>query len=112
MPEILLQNIRIKMKQNSILVCSISNIQVLSNLVHLLIMRDFEYAYLGIRDTTHIRFYTRKSIIRFLKDNAKIEKIIGINPIRTLKTSIPLGILQVIGHGDIRYHQYRITAKF
>ena len=112
-PEILLQNIRIKMKPNSRLVCSIPNIRVLGNLIHLLINKDFEYTDDGIRDKTHLRFYTKKSIVRFLEDNGfHIEKIMGINPIKSFKTSIPLGLLQIIGHGDIRFHQFGITAKF
>lgn len=112
-PEILLQKIRIKMRPNARLVCSIPNIRVLGNLIHLLINKDFEYTDYGIRDKTHLRFFTKKSIVRFLEDNGfDIEKIIGINPIKTFKTSISLGFLQIIGHGDIRFPQYGITAKF
>ena len=112
-PEILFRNIRIKMRPNSTLVCSIPNIRVLGNLIHLLINKDFEYTDYGIRDKTHLRFYTRKSIIRFFEDNGfQIEKIMGINSINTFKTCIPLVFLQIIGHGDTRFHQFGITAKF
>ena len=112
-PEILLQNIRSKMKPNSVFVCSLPNIRVLGNLIHLIIHKDFEYGDWGIRDRTHLRFYTKKSAVRFLTDiGFKIEKIEGINPVNSFKTAIPLGLLQMFGHGDIRFHQYGIRAKF
>jgi len=112
-PEDLLQDIRIKMKPNSRLVCSIPNIRVLGNLIHMLINKDFEYTDWGVRDKTHLRFFTKKSIVRFFEDNGfQIEKIMGINPINTFKTFIPLSVLQIIGHGDTRFSQFGITAKF
>lgn len=112
-PEILLHNLRIKMKSGAVFVCSVPNIRALGNLIHLIIHKDFEYNDWGIRDRTHLRFFTKKSIIRLLKDNdLKIEKIEGINPIVTFKTKIPLALLQLIGHGDTRFHQYGITATF
>lgn len=112
-PELLFQAIRVKMKPNSILVCSIPNIRALGNLLHLLINKDFRYTNYGILDKTHLRFYTQKSIIRLLEENDfTILNIKGINPIKTIKTFLPLLFLQVIGHGDIRYHQFGVSAKF
>jgi len=111
-PEILLQAIKVKMKQNATLVCSIPNVRVLGNLIHLLFKKDFQYSTDGIRDKTHLRFYTKKSIMRLLQNNGfSIVKIKGINPINTIKTAFPLCILWVIGHGDIRYHQFAVTAR-
>jgi 2-polyprenyl-3-methyl-5-hydroxy-6-metoxy-1,4-benzoquinol methylase len=112
-PEILFQKIRIKMKLESRIVCSIPNIRVLDSLIHIIINKDFEYTYWGIRDKTHLRFYTKRSMLRLFQRNGfKIEKIAGINPIKTFKTSILLWFLQMIGHGDIRYPQYGIVARF
>jgi 2-polyprenyl-3-methyl-5-hydroxy-6-metoxy-1,4-benzoquinol methylase len=111
-PEILLQNLKGKMKPDSRLVCSIPNFRVLNNLMHILLSKDFEYDEWGIRDKTHVRFFTRKSILRLFKDNGfVIEKIEGINPIKTFKTNILLGVLGLFGHGDIRYHQFGVVAK-
>ena len=112
-PEILFQKIRIKMKPESRIVCSIPNIRVLNSLIHIIINKDFEYTDWGIRDKTHLRFYTKSSMLRLLQRNGfKIEKIAGINPINTFKTSFLLGFLRLIGHGDIRYPQYGIVARF
>ena len=112
-PEILLQKVRIKMKPDASLVCSIPNFRVLNNLIHILLKKDFKYTNDDILDKTHLRFFTKKSIIRLLNDNGlNIIEIVGINPIRSFKTIIPLGILRILGHGDIRFHQFGITAKF
>ena len=112
-PENLIKEIRVKMKPDSWIVCSIPNFRVLGNLLHVLFLKDFEYCEWGIRDKTHLRFYTRKSIIRFFRENGcNVEIIKGINPIKTVMTSIPLGLLQIMGHGDIRFHQFGVTAKF
>jgi len=112
-PDVLLEKIRIKMKPNAILVCSLPNFRILGNMIHIFFKKDFEYSDWGIRDTTHLRFFTKKSIIRFFTDNEfKIEKIKGINPINTFKTEVPLRLLQMLGHGDTRYNQYGIVAKF
>lgn len=111
-PDILLQNLKNKMKPDSRLVCSIPNFRVLNNLVHIFFNKDFEYDEWGIRDKTHVRFFTKKSILRMFKENGFIvEKIEGINPIKTLKTKILLGFLGLIGHGDIRFNQFAVVAK-
>jgi 2-polyprenyl-3-methyl-5-hydroxy-6-metoxy-1,4-benzoquinol methylase len=113
LPDVLLKKIRSKMKPNAILVCSLPNFRVLGNMIHILVKKDFEYSEWGIRDTTHLRFFTKKSINRFFTDNEfKMEEIKGINPINTVKAEIPLRFLHLLGHGDMRYNQYAIVAKF
>jgi hypothetical protein len=75
--------------------------------------KDFEYTDWGIRDRTHLRFFTKKSMVRFFEDNGlRIERIVGINPITSPKTSAPLALLQLLGHGDTRFMQFGITARF
>jgi len=112
-PEKLLQSIRPKMKPHAALVCSLPNVRVLGNLIHLLVHKDFEYTDWGIRDRTHLRFFTKKSMVRFFEDNGlRIERIAGINPITSPKTSAPLALLQLLGHGDTRFMQFGITARF
>jgi 2-polyprenyl-3-methyl-5-hydroxy-6-metoxy-1,4-benzoquinol methylase len=71
-----------KLKNNSVIVGSIPNVRHISNLLKLLLFRDWKYEDSGILDKTHLRFFTFKSINRFLEKNQyDIELIAGINKI-------------------------------
>jgi SAM-dependent methyltransferase len=48
------------------LIMSVPNVRHVSVLFDLLVRGDFEYAPEGIRDSTHLRFFTRKSLLRLL----------------------------------------------
>ena len=59
---------------------SIPNLRQIDNLVHILQDGDFRYEPLGIRDRTHLRFFTRKSIVRLFEESGyRVERIEGIN---------------------------------
>jgi 2-polyprenyl-3-methyl-5-hydroxy-6-metoxy-1,4-benzoquinol methylase len=61
-------------------VASIPNLRHIDNLMHILRERDFNYEPYGIRDRTHLRFYTRKSVPRLFEDSGMtITKMAGIN---------------------------------
>jgi hypothetical protein len=94
-------------------VCSIPNVRFLGNLIHLLFHKDFEYTDHGVLDNTHLRFFTRKSLIRFLEANGLlVERIAGINPVGSFKTRTLQAFLDLIGHDDTRFLQFGVTARF
>jgi 2-polyprenyl-3-methyl-5-hydroxy-6-metoxy-1,4-benzoquinol methylase len=77
-----LQHIKTKMRKNGILVGSIPNVRYVSNLVRLLIQKDWRYVDAGILDRTHLRFFTCKSLLRTFRETRwKIDEFRGINPI-------------------------------
>ena len=60
--------------------CCIPNIRHVDNLEHLLFERDWRYEDFGIRDRTHLRFFTEKSIARLLSNTGfNVLSLIGIN---------------------------------
>lgn len=60
---------------------SIPNVRYIENVRHLLIDQDWEYTDNGIRDRTHLRFFTRKSMLRtFQEAGYRVQSIDGINP--------------------------------
>ena len=68
------------LNKEGVIICSIPNIRYIENLKHLLIEMDWKYENSGIRDKTHLRFFTKKSIIRMFNDfNYKIISLDGIN---------------------------------
>lgn len=53
-----------KITPHGVVIVSIPNLRHIDNLVHLMRERDFQYEPTGIRDKTHLRFFTRKSAPR------------------------------------------------
>ena len=75
-----LQLCRKKLKQGGVLICSIPNVRFIENLEHLLLQRDWQYEDRGIRDRTHLRFFTKKSMKRTLEQNGyEVLEQTGIN---------------------------------
>lgn len=80
--EAFLQDIRIKMTNDSCIVGSIPNVRHYKNLLNLLIKKDWQYKSEGILDRTHLRFFTEKSFVECVtKCGFKISKMKGINGI-------------------------------
>lgn len=80
-PDPVLQLCKKKLGPGGVVVCSIPNIRHIENLEHLLVDMDWRYEVAGIRDHTHLRFFTRKSIVRTMELNGfEVETIQGINP--------------------------------
>lgn len=92
-------------------VASIPNIRHYGNLVRLLFFKDWKYLESGILDYTHVRFFTKKSIIRLFEESGyHIVKIKGINQVFNLKWMIYY--LYSLGFGyDTRFAQFGCTAE-
>jgi 2-polyprenyl-3-methyl-5-hydroxy-6-metoxy-1,4-benzoquinol methylase len=79
-PEKVLSLLTSKLKTGGTFVASIPNILHWSALVGLLVRRDWKYEEFGVMDRTHLRFFTRKSILRmFDSAGLRIVKMRGIN---------------------------------
>jgi len=63
-------------------IASIPNVRHIDNLVHLLRDRDFRYEPWGIRDRTHLRFFTKSSGARLFEESGyDVEEVLGIDPL-------------------------------
>jgi len=81
--ETFLKCLKLKSQQDAIFIFSIPNVRFFPNLLNLLVKKDWHYKSCGILDQTHLRFFTKKSIIRLFKNNNfQIDKIQGINRYR------------------------------
>lgn len=131
-----LQQIREKMVPQGCIVGSIPNVRYYKVLASLIFMKDWRYSAKGILDSTHLRFFTKKSVARtFARHGFQTELLKGINSAVYLKkkycTSIPktvfnsvkfvlryLGFLVLdvatLGHStDVKYAQvgFRFRLK-
>lgn len=67
-PEIVLSRLRLLLEPNGSLILSVPNIAHWTVRVSLL-RGQFEYSEKGILDNSHLRFFTRKSIVRLLQES-------------------------------------------
>lgn len=114
-PQQALQLAKTKLRTNGVIVASIPNMRHIDNLEHLLFERDWRYELSGTRDSTHLRFFTRKSMVRMFEEcGLKIITVVGINAkwwvrekwIRRFVFRMCTGATE-----DLRYVQYAIVAR-
>lgn len=67
-PEEVLLKIKSKLSPNGKIISSIPNVRFIHNLYSLIIYKDWRYQNSGILDKTHLRFFTKKSIIRMFEE--------------------------------------------
>lgn len=111
-----LQAIKKKMTANASIALSIPNVRYFWNLKELLYNKDWKYKDAGILDITHLRFFTKKSIVRLLSENGfEIKKMEGINPVRVRKRFLAIywvyWLIKLILGLDIEFLQFGIRAK-
>lgn len=59
---------KLAMNDRSRLICTLPNMRHIECIEHLLFDKDWRYAESGIRDTTHLRFFTKKSMRRLFEE--------------------------------------------
>lgn len=106
-----LKKIKTKLSKNGVIIASIPNVRYYKNIVHFLFEQDWKYVSEGILDKTHLRFFTKKSMLRMFDEcDYDVELIEGINEwhgrrYHTLNL-IFLGTLY-----DARFMQYVVKVK-
>lgn len=110
-----LNDIKNKLSDDGVLVLSIPNVRFLPNLLELLFLKDWRYRDAGILDKTHLRFFTKKSLIRTLNQTGwTIEKIDGINRYGNKRYGLKR-ILSFLGQlllgFDTAYLQFGVRAR-
>lgn len=103
-----------KLKKGGCVVASIPNVRQFDNLLHILFEQDFRYEALGIRDKTHLRFFTKKSIVRLLEDSGFfVERIQGINEDWWTPSLVRRVFFKLFGSliDDTKYTQFAVVAR-
>ncbi len=79
-PSEALEIVKNSLKDDGYIVASIPNMLHIDNLIHIIRDRDFHYEPWGIRDKTHLRFFTLKSASRLFNEcGYDIVQVEGIN---------------------------------
>jgi 2-polyprenyl-3-methyl-5-hydroxy-6-metoxy-1,4-benzoquinol methylase len=110
-PSKVLELIKPKLSPQGIIVASIPNVRLLTNLKKLIVNKDWMYSDQGILDSTHLRFFTKKSMKR-LFENAGYKVILqkGLNKLSSQKVKI-FNILTFSFFNDAQYMQFANVAK-
>jgi len=94
-----------------VVVACIPNVRHFYTIWELVVDGDWQYKEGGVLDKTHLRFFTRKSILSTFSDlGYSIEKIQGINPVHSRKFSL-LNFLTLRRIEDMRYQQFIVVAR-
>jgi 2-polyprenyl-3-methyl-5-hydroxy-6-metoxy-1,4-benzoquinol methylase len=107
-------SIQEKMVDNGFLVASIPNIRHIRALYSLVIKKDWRYCDSGTFDRTHLRWFTKKSLLRTLAEHRlDIEVCAGING---TSSPVKLAVFRIFNlltfgyHSDIQYLQFGFRA--
>ena len=103
--------IKTKMAENATLVASLPNVRYAKNLWNLLFKKDWKYGEAGILDRTHLRFFTKKSMLRALRGHGfEILRVGGVNRVNP-RLFLALTILGLGTLNDTLYFQYVCVAR-
>jgi len=96
-----------------VLVASVPNVRYWPHFKHYLFEADWRYEDEGIRDHTHLRFFTRRSLVRSLQEAGfEVLRVEGINPCgRTRLRQRLARWLLPSGMQDMLYLQFAVTAR-
>lgn len=111
-PDWALRNCHQLLNPGGVIVASLPNMRFYTVINELLFEQDFKYQDSGIMDKTHLRFFTKKSMMRLFNENGyHIRSIDGINqyPVQGKKMKFLSWLLKK-WLTDITYLQYAIVA--
>lgn len=111
-PGLVLQDCQQYLSPNGVVVASIPNILFFPVFVkQILIKEDWKYTLEGIFDNTHLRFFTKKSIVRLFYENGySIELIKGINGSNTIKFKL-VNFFSLGKFKNWKFQQFAVVAK-
>jgi 2-polyprenyl-3-methyl-5-hydroxy-6-metoxy-1,4-benzoquinol methylase len=91
-------------------VASIPNIRHFPVAVSLLFRGRFEYGDNGVLDRTHLRFFTKRTMVSMFENAGfRIERIQGLRPFPTQRRHAPFRLLRPLMR-DAKYRQFVIVA--
>jgi 2-polyprenyl-3-methyl-5-hydroxy-6-metoxy-1,4-benzoquinol methylase len=99
------------LNQNGVVIASMPNILHYQEFLDILFKKDWKYKEAGIMDKTHLRFFTKKSIVRMFEDcGYSILEIKGLDPTPSKKMTL-ISFLTFGYLSEMRYPQFAIKAK-
>lgn len=109
-PYTVLKKIKSKLKLGGVVISSIPNVRYFKPFMRVLFGKDWKYSDHGTMDRTHMRFFTKKSILRmYLEAGYKVLTHEGINKTKSI-TPILFNIPMFFTQMDMLNLQYATVA--
>ena len=110
-PLLCLQQAQSLLASDGKIYASIPNFIFADNLARIVLSKDWRYEDSGILDKTHLRFFTKKSIVRLFRDAGyNLEKVSPLTSVQTWKWRLLLG-LSFNKLKDFSVYQYGLVAS-
>ena len=110
-PAALLRALRPALKPGAVLVASIPNVRYFFNVADLAVHGRWDYTDEGILDRTHLRFFTRSSMVSLFEEAGFIvDRVVGINPTGSAKFKL-VNLLTLGRWSDMQYLQFACRAR-
>jgi 2-polyprenyl-3-methyl-5-hydroxy-6-metoxy-1,4-benzoquinol methylase len=110
-PEKALLECKTLLAENGAVIASLPNILFFYQISKILIEQDWKYEDAGIMDNTHLRFFTKKSIVRMFESAGyNVNKIEGINASYGFKFKVA-NFLTAGWLTDWKYVQFAVQAQ-
>jgi 2-polyprenyl-3-methyl-5-hydroxy-6-metoxy-1,4-benzoquinol methylase len=110
-PKDVLRMMSKKLSKNGVILASIPNVRYFFNLRELLFYKDWHYTDSGVLDSTHFRFFTKRSMIRMFEEAGYlVMKPYGINRIKSWKFHL-FNIVTLGFFDDTKYLQFVCIGK-
>lgn len=98
------------LNESGMVIASMPNILHYQEFFDILFKKDFKYAPHGIMDRTHLRFFTKKSMVRMFGDcGYEVQEVKGLDPTPSKKMTL-LSVLSLGFFNEMRYLQFAIKA--
>lgn len=98
------------LNEGGMVIASMPNILHYHEFFEILFQKDWKYTEAGIMDKTHLRFFTRKSMIRMFNEcHYKVVSVTGLDPTPSKKMSL-LSLLSFGYFDEMRYPQFAVQA--
>lgn len=110
-PNKVLTEIKCKLSKDGTIVVSLPNVRFKKNISNLVFKKDWKYENEGILDRTHLRFFTKISMIRMFEEAGyEVLDIHGINSVTSTLFKV-LNFITFNNIEDMQYVQFAIVAK-
>jgi 2-polyprenyl-3-methyl-5-hydroxy-6-metoxy-1,4-benzoquinol methylase len=117
--DVFLQSIKLKLANDGRIIGSVPNVRYIMNLYELIIKKDWKYKDAGILDKSHLRFFSKRSLLRAFNENGyEIVDVRGINPYKfqmnSFKSIVKFFLFQVtylIFGKDIKFLQFGFHVR-
>ena len=99
------------LNQEGVIVASIPNFLYFHEFLNFILNKNFDYQKAGIFDKTHLRFFTKKSIVEMFKGlDYQLLSLEGIHPTDSKKFKL-FNLLTLGYYHEMKFLQYGVQAK-